>query len=314
MQKNCLPYTREWVNQQMQDCTVCPRNCHANRLSGQTGFCSAPAEIHAARAALHFWEEPCISGSTGSGTVFFSGCNLQCCFCQNHDIALSKCGREISSGRLVHIFFELQEKGAHNINLVTPTHYLPQIAKALYEAKEKGLHIPVVYNSSGYESVTSLQYLEGLVDIYLPDFKYISAHLSTLLSHAPDYTECADAALAEMLRQTGDPVFSEDSLLQKGVMVRHLVLPGQVKESKKVLRHLHETYGNHIYISIMSQYTPLDALSDRYPLPELARPLSREEYDRVMKFAGQIGIENGFYQTGEVASESFIPPFSGEGL
>lgn len=314
MQQNCLPYTKEWVDQQMRDCTICPRKCHADRLSGQTGFCSVPADIHAARAALHYWEEPCISGSRGSGTLFFSGCNLQCCFCQNHDIALSNSGQRITEERLVEIFFELQEKGAHNINLVTPTHYLPQIARAIYEAKKEGLHIPVLYNTSGYESVASLQYLDGLVDIYLPDFKYISAHLSTLLSHAPDYTECADAALAEMLRQTGAPVFSADGLLKKGVIVRHLVLPGQVKESKKVLRHLHEAYGNRIYISIMSQYTPLEARTKHYPLPDLSRTLSKEEYERVLLFAERIGIENGFYQEGETAMESFIPPFSGEGL
>lgn len=314
MKDNIIKYSQEWVDELMGDCTICPRKCHVNRTKGNIGFCSSPAGIYAARAALHFWEEPCISGTNGSGTVFFSGCNMKCCFCQNHDIALSKWGQEITPDRLVQIFFELQKKGAHNINLVTPTHYLPQIAKALFDAKKQGLQIPVVYNTSGYEEVTTLQLLEGLVDIYLPDFKYFSPDLSQLLSHATNYYECADNALQEMLRQTGDPVFDENGLMKKGVIVRHLVLPGQIKDSKKLLRHLHETYGKHIYISIMNQYTPLDSLKAGYPISELNRKVTSEEYERVLTFAEQIGIEQGFCQEGETAKESFIPPFIGEGL
>lgn len=314
MKDNITKYSQEWVDELMSDCTICPRKCHANRLEGQTGYCTSSAGIYAARAALHFWEEPCISGTNGSGTVFFSGCNMKCCFCQNHDIALSKWGQEITPDRLVQIFFELQEKGAHNINLVTPTHYLPQIAKALYDAKKQGLHIPVVYNTSGYEEVSSLQLLEGLVDIYLPDFKYYSPDLSQLLSHATNYYDCADSALKEMLRQTGAPVFDETGLMKKGVIVRHLVLPGQTKDSKKLLRHLHETYGDRIYISILNQYTPLEALAEEYPIAEINRKVTAEEYDRVLTFAERIGIENGFCQEGETAKESFIPPFIGEGL
>ena len=247
-----------WLRDVMSDCVLCPRACHVNRLSGQTGYCGQTAELMAARASLHYWEEPCISGTSGSGTVFFSGCNLRCVFCQNHNIALGKAGRVITPKHLVEIFLQLQEQGANNINLVTPTHFLPQIAIALEQAKHQGLHLPIVYNTGSYESVDALRHLEGLVDIYLPDLKYLSAELSAAYSHAPDYFEIACAAIAEMYRQVGDPVICADtSLMQRGIIVRHLLLPGQTKDSKKILRYLHETYGEHIYISIMNQYTPL---------------------------------------------------------
>lgn len=296
----------------MKDCTLCPRCCHANRLDGQRGYCGQTAEIMAARAALHMWEEPCISGREGSGTVFFSGCCLRCVFCQNHNIALGRSGRSITMERLAEIFLELQDKGANNINLVTPTHFVPQIRDALMRSRQQGLVIPIVYNTGSYEHVETLKLLDGLVDIYLPDCKYMSPELSRAYSNAPDYFDRASAAIDEMFRQTGSPVFHPDTgMLQKGMIVRHLLLPGQVRDSKKIIRYLHTTYGNDIYISIMNQYTPLAHISH---IPELNRKVTEEEYERVISFALRLGVEKGFLQEGEAASESFIPEFDGEGI
>ena len=296
----------------LSNCILCPRQCGVDRIQGQTGYCGMPENLLVARAALHMWEEPCISGSTGSGTVFFSGCNLKCVFCQNHSIAIGDCGKPISVQRLSEIFLELQEKEASNINLVTPTHYIPQIRDALLLAKKNGLTLPIVYNTGGYESVASLQLLEELVDIYLPDLKYYSTELSTTYSHAADYFQVATAALAEMYRQVGTPIFDEATgMLKRGMIVRHLLLPGQTKDSKKVLRYLHETFGEQIYISIMNQYTPLPHVNQ---IPELNHRVTQEEYDRVVNFAIAIGIENAFIQEGETAEESFIPPFDMEGV
>lgn len=307
-----MSVTQDTVNNFMSDCAICPRKCHVDRLAGQVGFCGQTAELTAARAALHYWEEPCISDSTGSGTIFFSGCNLQCVFCQNHDIAIGKNGKSISSGRLTEIMLELQDKGAANINLVTGTHFIPQIALALSAAKSLGLTIPVVYNTGGYEESASLGLLEGLVDIYLPDLKYFSSELSAEYAHAADYFHQASAAIGEMFRQTGAPVLDPDTgLMRRGVIVRHLLLPGETKDSKKILRYLHETYGNDIYVSIMNQYTPLEQVAK---MPALNRKVTEEEYSRILIFAERLGIEQGFYQEGETASESFIPTFHGEGL
>lgn len=308
----------------MQDCTLCPRNCHVDRLHGQVGYCGQTASLTAARAALHFWEEPCLSGIQGSGTVFFSGCNLRCVFCQNHNIAIGKTGSPITLERLSDIFLELQDKGAHNINLVTPTHFIPQIAYSLENAKNHGLSIPVVYNTGSYEKVESLHILDGLVDIYLPDLKYYSPELSLRYSHAADYFEIATAAIAEMYRQVGKPIMSPadlnihekpqtnpPTLMQKGCIVRHLILPGQTKDSKKVLRYLYETYKNNIYVSIMNQYTPLPHVAE---IPDLNRTITAQEYNRVITFAQRLGIENGFIQEGSTASESFIPDFDCQGI
>ncbi len=312
-----MEITLETIDNLMADCTLCPRKCHCNRRAGKIGFCGQGAEVTAARAALHFWEEPCICDSRGSGAVFFSGCNLQCVFCQNHEIALGKGGSVLSLERLSQIFLELQDKGAVNINLVTAGHFLPQICYALATAKREGLSIPVVYNSSGYEEVSSLYMLEGLVDIYLPDLKYYSPRISSLYSHAPDYFEKATAAIAEMFRQVGKPVLCPDSqLMGKGVIVRHLLLPGQVGEAKRILRYLHDTYGNDIYVSIMNQYTPMARLQqhESFAHSPLSRPVTQEEYRRVLDFAAKIGIEKGYIQEGGTAAESFIPAFDGEGL
>ena len=307
-----MSMTPEKITSYMSDCTLCPRRCHANRAAGQTGFCGQTAQLRAARAALHFWEEPCISGDCGSGTVFFSGCSLQCIFCQNHEIALGESGKVISVERLSQIFLELQEKGAANINLVTAGHFIPQVCRALELSKTHGLSIPIVYNTGSYEEVASLRLLEGLIDIWLPDLKYFSGDLSARYSSAPDYFQVATAAIAEMFRQTPATVFdSKTRLMQRGIIVRHLMLPGQAADSKKILRYLHTTYGDAIYISIMNQYTPLAGVSE---IPELNRRVTPEEYRRVLDFADRIGIENGFMQEDGTAAESFIPPFDYEGI
>ena len=292
-------------------CNLCPRECNVDRGLGKIGFCKVPNHIKVARAALHFWEEPCISGEEGSGTVFFSGCNLRCVYCQNRKIAEGVYGKEITVDRLAAIFVELQEKGANNINLVTPSHYVLEIVKALKMAKAQGLSVPVVYNSSAYEKVEILSLLEGYVDVYLPDFKYMDAMLSKKYSGAKDYSDVAKEALKEMVRQVGVARFDERGILTNGVVVRHLVLPGYTEDSKKIIKYLYETYGNHIYISILSQFTPLNGLKE---YPELNRKLTEEEYDEVVDYAIEIGVENGFIQEGDVAEESFIPDFDGQGV
>ena len=269
------------------------------------------SRIYAARAALHMWEEPCISGEKGSGAVFFSGCGLRCIFCQNREIAIGKDGKEISVEKLGEIFLNLEKQGAANINLVTGAHYVPQIREALSIAKEKGLSVPVVYNSSGYEKVETLKLLEGYVDVYLPDFKYMEASLAEAFSNAPDYPERAKEAIEEMVRQTGKCVFNEEGYLEKGTIVRHLILPGHTVNSKKVLDYLHNTYGNKIFISIMNQYTPV---YEQKVYKELNRKVTEREYKKVLDHALEIGVENGFWQTGDTAKESFIPSFNYEGL
>ena len=295
-------------------CDLCPRKCLVDRKKGEKGICGQTENLKVARAALHFWEEPCISGDAGSGAVFFSGCPLHCVFCQNENIANGTVGKEISLERLVDIFLELQEKEANNINLVTPGHFVPQIVKALDQAKKEGLTLPVVYNTSSYETVDTIRMLDGYVDIYLPDFKYMSPVLSKKYSHAPDYAQVAKAAIAEMVRQTGKAVFvngDEDNLILRGTIVRHLTLPGCMEDSMQILKYLHETYGDMIYISIMNQFTPLSNL-EKYP--ELNRRITDEEYETLVDYAIEIGIENGFIQEGDTAEESFIPAFDCEGV
>ena len=295
-------------------CDLCPRKCLVDRKKGEKGICGQTENLKVARAALHFWEEPCISGAAGSGTVFFTGCQLRCIYCQNQPIAHGSVGKEVTADRLVEIFFELQQKGANNINLVTPDHYIPQIVQAIWRAKERGLTLPFVYNTGSYVSVEALHMLDGLIDIYLPDFKYMSPGLSKKYSHAPDYAEVAKAAIAEMVRQTGKAVFvngEEDNLILSGTIVRHLTLPGCMADSMQILKYLHETYGDMIYISIMNQFTPLSNL-EKYP--ELNRRITDEEYETLVDYAIEIGIENGFIQEGDTAEESFIPAFDCEGV
>ncbi|MBO7149039.1 MAG: radical SAM protein [Clostridia bacterium] len=294
-------------------CRLCPRKCGADRAEGtaKRPVCGASDNIYAARASLHMWEEPCISGNRGSGTVFFSGCPLKCVFCQNKDISHSLHGKRVTAERLCEIFFELKKKGAHNINLVSPTPYIPDIAAALRSARQNGLDLPIVFNSSGYELPEALKLLDGLVDIYLPDFKYMSDELAKKYSLAPDYPKAAMAALEEMVRQRPEPVFNHDGNMLSGVIVRHLVLPGCTDDSRAVIKYLHERYGDSIYISIMSQYTPVGEL-DRYP--ELMRKLSGSEYDEVVDYAVELGVTQGFIQDCDSVGESFIPAFDGQGI
>lgn len=298
-------------NTLLQDCTLCPRNCHIDRTNGRKGYCRETEEVVVARAALHMWEEPCISGEKGSGAVFFSGCPVGCVYCQNKTISRGLTGKKITLERLSEIFLELQEQGANNINLVTPSHYVPQIITALSLARQKGLELPIVYNCGGYEKVETLKLLEGLVDIYLPDFKYISPEIAKKYSNCADYFDYASAAIQEMLRQVGEPAFAENGIMEKGVIVRHLVLPGCLEDSKAVIRWLHQTFGDSIYISIMSQYTPLPGI-EKYP--ELNRKITPAEYDELVDFAVSMDVVNAFVQDGETAKESFIPEFDDTGV
>lgn len=294
-----------------ENCLLCPRKCGINRSTGQKGVCGVSSEIKVARAALHYWEEPCISGKRGSGAVFFSGCSLHCVFCQNREISDGKSGKVISKERLSDIFMELADKGANNINLVTPGQYIPDIVWAVNDAKSRGMKLPIIYNTSGYENVTELKLLEGIVDVYLPDFKYMDSTLSARYSRAKDYPSVAKQALSEMVRQQPDVVIDDATgLIQKGVIVRQLLLPGHVNDAKAVLKYLYDTYHDHVYISMMSQFTPI-ALKD---YPEINRTVTRREYERLVDYALEIGITNAFIQEGDVAKDSFIPAFDCEGV
>lgn len=294
-----------------ENCLLCPRKCGINRSTGQTGVCGVSSEIKVARAALHYWEEPCISGKRGSGAVFFSGCSLHCVFCQNREISDGKAGKVISKERLSDIFMELADKGANNINLVTPGQYIPDIVWAVNDAKSRGMKLPIIYNTSGYENVTELKLLEGIVDVYLPDFKYMDSALSAMYSRAKDYPSIAKQALSEMVRQQPDVVIDDATgLIQKGVIVRQLLLPGHVNDAKAVLKYLYDTYHDHVYISMMSQFTPI-ALKD---YPEINRTVTGREYERLVDYALEIGITNAFIQEGDVAKDSFIPAFDCEGV
>ena len=299
------------IMNKFEKCLLCPRKCGINRAAGQTGVCGVSAEIRVARAALHYWEEPCISGKRGSGAVFFSGCSLHCVFCQNREISDGKEGKLISKERLSDIFMELADKGANNINLVTPGQYIPDIVWAVNDAKSRGMKLPIIYNTSGYENVTELKLLEGIVDVYLPDFKYMDSTLSARYSRAKDYPSVAKQALSEMVRQQPDVVIDDATgLIQKGVIVRQLLLPGHVNDAKAVLKYLYDTYHDHVYISMMSQFTPI-ALKD---YPEINRTVTRREYERLVDYALEIGITNAFIQEGDVAKDSFIPAFDCEGV
>ena len=294
-----------------ENCLLCPRKCGINRSTGQTGVCGVSSEIKVARAALHYREEPCISGKRGGGAVFFSGCSLHCVFCQNREISDGKAGKLISKERLSDIFMELADKGANNINLVTPGQYIPDIVWAVNDAKSRGMKLPIIYNTSGYENVTELKLLEGIVDVYLPDFKYMDSTLSAMYSRAKDYPSVAKQALSEMVRQQPDVVIDDATgLIQKGVIVRQLLLPGHVNDAKAVLKYLYDTYHDHVYISMMSQFTPI-ALKD---YPEINRTVTKREYERLVNYALEIGITNAFIQEGDVAKDSFIPAFDCEGV
>lgn len=269
-------------------------------------------DIKIARAALHYWEEPCISGKEGSGTIFFSGCNLRCVYCQNHSIALGNEGKEISMDRLVDIFFEFKEKGANNINLVTPSHYINQIVCAIEKAKNRGFDLPFVYNTSSYEKVERLKRLEGLIDVYLPDLKYMDESLALKYSFAKDYPTVATKAIEEMYRQRGEVVFDRNGMITNGVIIRHMILPGYKKNSKAVIEYVLDTYNDKVLLSVMNQYTPV---LENAALPEeLKRKVTKREYENILSFALEKGMTNGFFQDGDVSKESFIPAFDGTGV
>lgn len=289
------------------NCTLCPRRCGVDRQAGQRGFCRMPDHIVAARAAAHYWEEPVISASYGSGAVFFSGCTLGCKFCQNDEISHGGRGKAVTSSRLREIFEQLIDEGVQNINLVTPTHFLPSILPAL----RPKLPVPVIYNCGGYESVGTLRALEGYVDIYLPDMKYSDDALAARLSQAPDYVAVAQAAVAEMYRQVGEAVM-EDGVMTRGLLVRHLLLPGQLDNTLGVLDWFAETFGKkNVLFSLMSQYTPAGRLSRT---PPYDRPVSETEYDAALSYLELLGIQNGFTQDYAAASGEYIPEFDETGL
>jgi putative pyruvate formate lyase activating enzyme len=294
-----------------ESCSLCPRNCRVNRHVS-TGFCGCSDTIKAARAALHHWEEPCISGDRGSGTVFFSGCTLGCCFCQNYSISQEHFGKEITSRELSHIFLRLQDEGAHNINLVTATQYLPSVLKALDLIKSK-LTIPVVYNCGGYESEEIIKELAPYIDVWLPDLKYFSSELSSRYSKAPDYFTAASKAIKQMIRQTGAPQFDfEGILMKKGVIIRHMVLPGAKEDSIRLLHWMKDELPEGMYyISLMSQYTPFYRSGS---FPEINRRITSYEYGKVVDEAIRLGLDQGFMQEKSSAKEEYTPPFDLEGI
>ena len=297
----------------MSGCNACPRRCGVDRTTA-VGACGVGAAFRVARMALHAWEEPCISGKSGSGAIFFSGCPLKCVFCQNMEISRGCKGVDLTEDQLIAGMQRLIDAGAQNINLVSPTQYAPALARLLRRWKPP---VPVVYNTGGYERLETLRQLEGLIDIYLPDLKYLTPELAAAYSHAPDYPQYAMEAISEMVRQQPQAEFMPEDrtevspIMRRGVIVRHLLLPGHVREAKKVVGYLHETYGDQIYISMMNQYTPM---SEKFADPNLNRRVTKREYERLLDYAAEIGVENGFYQEGATADESFIPEFDYEGV
>ena len=295
------------MNDLLTKCNLCPRHCNINRHE-TVGFCKASDTLKIARADLHYFEEPCISGDKGSGTIFFTYCNLKCVFCQNYEISSDNIGKEITIERFSEICLNLQNKGALNINLVTPTHYIPLIKEGLKLAKLKGLTIPIVYNTSSYETTDSLKLLDGLIDIYLPDFKYYNDDIAIKYSSAPNYVNVCKDAIAEMYRQVGKPVFDDNGIMKKGVIVRHLLLPNMEDDSKKIIEYLYNTYKDNIYMSIMNQYTPMKKLK----YEELNHTINNDIYDEVINYAYDLGIRNAFIQEGETQKKSFIPDFKNQ--
>ncbi len=292
-------------------CRQCPRECKIDR-ERDLGFCGVPEQLRIARASLHMWEEPCISGTKGSGTVFFSGCNLKCIYCQNYDISQDNFGKAITVQRLQEIFIELINKGVHNINLVNPSHYMKPIRQALTAVKQRDeLTVPVIYNSNGYETAEALKTMEGLIDVYLPDMKYCSGNTAMKYSKAMDYPEVSRKAVIEMFRQVGSPVLDESGIIRSGLIIRHLILPGHTKESMKILSWISENLPKSVYISLMSQYTPYYAAHN---FPEIDRPITRNEYERVVNHLYRLGLEEGYIQERQSANTMYIPDFNLEGV
>lgn len=290
-------------------CKICPRECMVNRNKKELGYCKASNKIKIGGYHLHMWEEPVLEGNKGSGTIFFSHCNLRCIYCQNYDISIKTQGEEITINRLSDIMIELEDMGASNINLVTPTHYIPLIKKGIITAKKRGLSIPIVYNTSGYEKVESLKLLEGLIDIYIPDFKYYNNELGKY-SNVKNYFDITSLAIKEMYRQVGKPKYNKEGFLIKGMIVRHLVLPDNYEDSKKIISYLYKEYKNNIIYSIMNQYTPLRITK----YSELNKKTDKEEYNKIIDYAYDLGIRNCFIQEEESQSDSFIPNFKGDNI
>lgn len=307
----------------LNECTLCNRNCKINRNNGQIGFCKASDKVKIARAALHFGEEPPISQGNGSGTVFFSHCNFKCVFCQNYDISQGNdkdiisninnlvTGVEVSVIRLSEIFLELQEKGANNINLVTPTHYVPQIIEALKIARERDLKIPILYNTNGYDSLETIKTLSGYIDVYLPDFKYFNDKYAVKYSKVNNYTSNVMKVVDEMFRQVGIPQFDSKGNIRKGVIIRHLMLPGLLFDSKKVIDYIYNKYGNNVYISLMNQYVPM---FKAYDYPEINKSLNPKHYESLINYTLDLGVENGFIQDTGTDSIAYVPDFNLEGV
>ena len=295
----------------LENCTLCMRNCNVNRNKGIKGVCNSSNSIRIARAALHFWEEPCISGEKGSGTVFFSNCNLKCVFCQNYKISSEGFGTEITIERLAEIFLELQDKGANNINLVTPTHFVPQIIESLKIAKNKGLNLPIIYNTNSIDTLDTIKALNGYIDVYLPDFKYFEDKYSLKYSKIKGYSANALEIIEEMIRQVGYPKFSEDGIIMKGVIIRHLLLPGLLFDSKKIIDSIYKKFGDSVYISLMNQYTPM---YNAKMYPEINKSINEKTYDSIINYALSLGVRNGFIQESGTNSEEFVPDFNNEGV
>ena len=307
----------------LKECSLCPRMCKVNRIDNEKGMCRAPSSAKVSLAALHQWEEPCISGENncscvygnssgrGSGAVFFTGCNLKCVFCQNFEISQHDYGKEVSIEHLAQIFLNLQKQGAYNINLVSPTHFVPQIKEALVIAKSNNLNIPIIYNTNGYENVETLSSLEGLVDVYLPDLKYYNDNYAIRYSKAPHYFEYAAKAILEMYRQVGSPQFNDKGLITKGLIIRHLMLPGLLRDSKNILKWISENLPKSIYISLMSQYTPMHKAND---FKELNSRIHKIQYDACIEYFFKIGLENGYVQELSSATDTYTPAFDLRGV
>ena len=290
----------------LDNCNLCPHNCGINRLNGEIGYCGSPKDMVIARYSLHMWEEPCISGTNGSGTIFFSYCNMKCIFCQNYDISTLHKGKLVSIEEFSDICIKLQEKGANNINLVTGTMYVPLIVSGIKLARKKGLRIPIIYNTSSYENIDTINVLKGTIDVYLPDLKYFDDNLSIKYSNCKDYFKYASIAIEEMYNQVGNPIFDDKGLIKRGVIVRHLMLPSNIDDSKRIIKYLYDKYKDNIFISIMNQYTPIRKLE----YSELNNKVNDMEYDELINYAYDLGIRNAYIQEGETQKDSFIPDFN----
>lgn len=299
------------IDDQLNNCNLCIRKCNINRNLGEIGVCNSTNEVIVAKAYLHFWEEPCVSGDKGSGTVFFSNCNLKCVFCQNHIISHDGIGKGITTKRLSEIFIELQNKGANNINLVTPTHYVPQIIDAIKLAKNNGLNLPILYNTNSYDSLDTIRALKGLIDVYLPDFKYFDDRYAIEYSKAPGYAENALSIIKEMLSQVGPPKFNQHGIIEKGVIIRHLLLPGLLFDSKKIIDTIYKNFHHDVFISLMNQYIPIH---QAHEYSKINKPLNPKTYDSIINYALDIGIKNGFIQEEGTNCLSYVPSFDYEGV